>query len=65
MLISEELFEVRAQLLSDAISEAGINDDVRREWLAADAALKKALVKTSIDQCVIAYPTQEILDFKK
>ena len=64
MLISEELFELRAQLLSDSIIEAGISDDLRLEWLNADAALKKALVKTSIDQCVTAYPTQEILAFK-
>lgn len=65
MLISEELFELRAQLLSDSITEAGISNELRDEWLNADAALKKALVKVSIDECSTAYPTQEILDFKK
>ena len=63
MLITDELFEVRAQLLSDSIKEAGIADDLRKEWLNADAALKKALVKSSIDECSIAYPTQAILNF--
>lgn len=65
MLISEELFELRAKLLSDSIREAGISDALREEWLNADAALKKALVKTSVDQCKQAYPTQSILNFSK
>ena len=65
MLISEELFELRTQLLSDSIKQVGIADDLRIEWLAADAALKKALVKSSVDECSISYPTQVILDFKK
>lgn len=64
MLITEELFEVRAKLLSDSIKQAGIENSLREEWLAADAALKKALVKESISECTKAYPTQPILDFK-
>jgi hypothetical protein len=35
-----ELFELRWQMLSDAIKQNGINDELREEWLAADAALK-------------------------
>ena len=64
MMISEELFELRAQMLSDSIREAGIADDLRIEWLNADAALKKSIVKTSVTECKKAYPSQEILDFK-
>jgi len=63
MMISEELFELRAQLLSDSIKQAGLTDDLRIEWLNADAALKKSLVKSSADECSVAYPTQPILDF--
>jgi truncated hemoglobin YjbI len=65
MLITDELFTLRAQLLSDAIKEAGIADDLRQEWLNADAALKKSIVKTSIGECSTAYPTQPILNFPK
>lgn len=65
MFITEELFELRASLLSDSIIEAGIDDNLRVEWLNADAALKKAIVKTSLDQCIKSYPTQDILDFDK
>lgn len=65
MVISEELFELRAKMLSDSIQEAGIRDDLREEWLAADASLKRALVKTSEKECTIAYPNQPILNFPK
>jgi len=65
MLISDELFELRAQLLSDSITEAGINDELKDEWLEADATFQRALVKKSEDECVRAYPTQPILNFAK
>jgi len=65
MMISDELFELRALMLSDAIRDAGIADDLRKEWLAADAALKKSIVKKSVAECTVAYATQPILDFPK
>jgi len=64
MLITDELFELRAQLLSDSIIEAGINDELREEWIAADATFQRALVKSSEDECSRAYPTQPILNFQ-
>ena len=64
ILITDELFELRAQMLSESITEAGISDDLRDEWLDADATFQRALVKTSEDECVRAYPTQPILDFQ-
>ncbi len=64
MVITEELFEVRQQLLSKSITQAGINDDLRYEWLAADAALKKSIVKRSAADCKVAYRNQEIIDIK-
>ena len=63
MMISEELFDLRAEMLSDSIREAGISDNLREEWLAADGALKKALVKSSVDECSQSYPNQPILNF--
>ena len=65
MVISEELFDHRAQMLSDSIKEAGISDELRVAWLKADASLKRALVKTSKAECKTSYPTQPILDFSK
>lgn len=65
MNISDELFELRQQLLSEAIAEVGINDDLRQEWLNADATLKSAIVKKSKDECKTAYDGQVVLDFPK
>ena len=65
MMISEELFDLRSQMLSDSLKEAGVSDELRVEWLKADATLKRALVKSSKDECSRSYPTQPILDFAK
>ena len=64
MVITDELFELRAEMLSDSIKEAGIADDIRVEWLAADAALKRSLVKP-LEKCTKAYPNQPILNFRR
>jgi len=65
MVITEELFELRAKLLSDSIEEVGVADELRVEWLAADAALKRSLIKSSAEECTTAYQTQVILNFKR
>jgi len=65
MVITDELFELRAQMLSDSIKETGISDSLREEWLDADRTLKRALVKTSEQECSQAYPNQPILNFPR
>ena len=65
MVITDELFELRAQLLSESIKEAGVPDSLRKEWLAVDAMLKKSLVKISEKECTVAYATQPILNFPR
>lgn len=65
MVITDELFELRAQMLSDSLKEAGVQEDLKKEWLAADAALKKSLVKSSEEECSQAYPNQPILNFPR
>ena len=65
MVITDELFELRAQLLSQSIKELGIRDDLREEWLDADRTFKRALEKKSEAECTIAYPNQPILNFKR
>jgi len=65
MMITEELFEWRSQMLSDSIKEAGIRDDLREEWLDADRTFKRALEKKSVADCTQAYPNQPILDFPR
>ncbi|MDH5300020.1 MAG: group 1 truncated hemoglobin [Gammaproteobacteria bacterium] len=65
MVISEELFATRSQLLSDAIEECGIGEDLRFEWLEMDAGFRRALVKKSEAECTPSYPGQPILNFPK
>lgn len=65
MVISEELYELRSQLLSDAIKECGIAEDLRKEWIVVDAALKKALIKLSEKECRVSYANQAILNFSQ
>ena len=65
ILITDELFELRTKMLSESITEAGISDELKEQWLDADATFQRALVKTSEDECIRAYPTQPILNFSK
>lgn len=63
--ITDELFELRQQILDQSLREYGLADGLRKEWLMADAALKKAITKKSVDECKQSYPSQAILDFQK
>jgi len=65
MFITEELFDLRTQLLSDAIKAVGVADNLRIEWLKANELFKRVMVKKSKDECTLQYSHQEILDFPK
>ena len=65
MNITEELFRLRQTLLNESLKEYGLADDLRKEWMEADANFKRALVKESVDECKRSNPSQAILDFEK
>lgn len=65
MNITSELFELRTKLLSESIKEAGVNDELRQEWLDADQTFKRALEKKSVEECTRSYPNQAILNFPR
>jgi hypothetical protein len=65
MLITEERFDLRTQMLSEAIKVAGVADDLRSERLAMNEMFKKVMVKKVRDECTLQYSHQEILDFPK
>lgn len=65
MMITEELFELRAELLSESIKQAGISDALREEWLAVDERLKLSIVKSSEADCVPRYFDEPIVNFPK
>ena len=63
MLLTDELFDLRESLLSRAMDEVGVCDELRERWFKIDQAFRKRLVKTDLSQCEKRFKTDEILDF--
>lgn len=63
MYITEELFTLRTQLLTESLAEAGVPKDLAEQWLLIDGAFKRRLVKNSPAECEKRYATDEILNF--
>lgn len=59
MYITEELFEVRQQLLRESLEEAGITEDLIERWLKIDSAFKKAVSNDDIDAFHALYTFKE------
>ena len=63
MYITEELFNLRSQLLRDSLKEANVPDDLAKRWLEIDNAFKNGIVKKSIADCTPRYKGDEFLVF--
>jgi len=63
IMISEELFAARRELLRQSLHEAGISSAEIEDWLRIDLAFKKVLIKKSAADCKKRFFTDEILDF--
>jgi len=63
IMISEELFAARSELLRQSLVEAGVGASDSEDWLRIDMAFKKVLIKKSYADCKKRYFTDEILDF--
>ncbi len=62
MFISEELFEIRRNLLIESMREAGVRLDYQTQWLKIDSAFKKGIVKNQLSDCEKRFNTDEIID---
>jgi hemoglobin len=62
MFISEELFDLRTQLLNEALHEAGVSEQNQKLWLKIDQAFKKGIVKKAVSDCSLRFNTDEIID---
>lgn len=49
MYITQELFDVRQELLRESLQEAGVPEELARRWLKIDNAFKRMIVKDSIE----------------
>jgi len=65
MFITAELFDIRHDLLRQAIEECRIHPEVAEQWLKIDAAFGRALIKRSRSDCTQRYPSEPILDFPR
>ena len=63
ILINEEIFQVRKQLLEEAFVEAFAKQELIDKWLALDNSFKRILFKDSSAQCKRRFKTDDILDF--
>jgi hemoglobin len=63
MFITDELFQVREELLLEAFAEVKAPQELIDRWLKIDNAFKSGIVKKSIEQCEKTFVTDDILDF--
>ncbi len=49
MYITDELFDLRTDLLRESLTEAGIQNDLSERWIKIDNAFRRKIVKESIE----------------
>lgn len=49
MYITDEIFEVRHELLRESLVEAGVHPELIERWLRIDAAFRRQVVKPSLE----------------
>jgi hemoglobin len=58
MLVTDEQADIREVLLRNAIRQEGLSRRVEDRWLAVDQAFRPAIVKKSVEECVLRCPGQ-------
>jgi hemoglobin len=53
MFITEEMLDVRERILREAILAEGISAELTERWLSVDRSFRAAIVKHSVDECVM------------
>lgn len=53
MFITDEMLDVREVVLRRAMTDAGLSADIQERWLRIDNAFRPAIVKHSLDECVM------------
>ena len=65
MMINDEIFVLREQLLDEAFIEAKACQELIVRWRKIDEAFKAKIVKTSIKDCEKRFNTDVFMDFPK
>ena len=61
--ITDELFDLRTDMVVDALKEVGAKQELIDRIIRIDSAFKKGIVKKTINDCEKRYFTDEIVDF--
>lgn len=61
LFVTEEIWQRREEHLKAAFEELNVDPDFAKKWIRIDEAFKKAIVKSSIDQCEKRFFTDEII----
>ena len=64
MMISEELFVLREELLNESLVECGACLELRDRWNKIDRSFKRIIVKNSLDECKPRFHTDTIINFE-
>lgn len=65
MNISEEMFDLRSEILRECVLACGVPEALAVRWARIDGAFRQSLVKASVDECQKRFFTDEILDFPR
>lgn len=63
MFITEELFELRQELLIQAFEDVNAPDELKEAWLKIDDAFKNVIIKKDISECKKRFFTDDIIDY--
>ncbi len=64
LMITEELFDLRQNLLKESLIECAACADLTERWMKIDEAFRNKLIKKSIDDCEPRFKSDEILNFE-
>lgn len=64
MMITEELFDLRQELLNQAFKAVGASEDLVKAWLKIDNAFRGRLIKKDVSECTPRFRGDEIIDFE-
>lgn len=65
MFVTEELFDLREQMLKEALIEIEAPQELIDRWMKIDQAFKAAIVKKKLTDCKKTFVTDEIVGFEK
>ncbi len=61
MFITNELFNLRSELLKQSINECGIPYELQKSWMKIDSAFRHSMVKSNLSDCEKRFSTDEIM----